>query len=210
NRGNRVLPRSRLASEGTGRDLERPGYLTPGLAGGPTAADFLGINDSARAPDRTAASGAALLSMSKACDDTLSDEIPLEFGDGAQHMEKQTSRGRGGIDRLVQHDEIHTERLQVAAERHELVHGSCEAVEVRHCDGVELPAPGGRKHRVECRPAFFHPADAVVDVIRCVPAPGGGMAVERVKLSRTVLVTGRNARVEASARHSGPSLRPRR
>ena len=44
----------------------------------------------------------------------IPDEIPLEFGDGRQHVEEQAAGRRRRIDRLVEHDEIDAERLEIA------------------------------------------------------------------------------------------------
>ena len=65
---------------------------------------------------RPAQAPALRLCSSQSCDDAVADQVALEFGDGRQHMKEQATTWGRRVDRLVEHHEIYSERLQLAAQ----------------------------------------------------------------------------------------------
>ena len=84
--------------------------------------------------------------------------------------EQATTWGRR-VDRLVEHHEIHAERLELAAESHEMVDAPGKAVELGDRHDIDLATPAGGEQAVECRTAILRPGNSVVDELGHSPAP---------------------------------------
>jgi hypothetical protein len=95
--------------------------------------------------------------------DPLPDQLPLELRDGRQNVKEQPAGRCGGVDRLVEHDEIDAERLELLGQRNEVPDATREAVQFHAGHYVDLAAPGGLEERVERRPAFLGPRDPAVN-----------------------------------------------
>src|SRR2546426_11552071 len=95
---------------------------------------------------RPAQAPALRLCSSQSCDDAVANQIALEFGDRREHMKEQAATRGGRIDRLVEHYEIHSERLQLAAEGDEVVDAAGKAVELVDRHHVDLATSAGLEH----------------------------------------------------------------
>lgn len=54
----------------------------------------------------------------------------LELGDGSEDLEEHAADGGGGVDALVQDDEVHTPRVELLGQVDEVLEGSAEPVEL--------------------------------------------------------------------------------
>jgi len=108
---------------------------------------------------------------SQPCDDAVADQVALEFGDGREHMKEEATTWGGCIDRLVEHDEIHPERLQLTAKCDKVMDAACETIKFGDGHDVDLAAPAGGKQAVQGWTAILRPGNAVVDELGHGPAP---------------------------------------
>src|SRR2546425_8491563 len=88
------------------------------------------------------------LCPSQSCDDAVADQVALEFGDGREHMKEEATTRGGRVDRLVEHDEIHSERLQFAPEGDEVVDAARQAIKLGDGQDVDLAPPAGGEYAV--------------------------------------------------------------
>ena len=88
------------------------------------------------------------LCPSQSCDAAVADQVALEFSDGRQHMEEQATAWGGRVDRLVEHHEIHSERLQLAAKCDKVMDAAREAIKLGDGHDVDLAAPAGGEQAV--------------------------------------------------------------
>jgi hypothetical protein len=87
-------------------------------------------------------------------------------------MEQQPA-GRGRrVNGLVEHDEIHAERLEFFGQRHKVVRGAGELIELHAGDHIDSPLPDGFEERVQGRPTLLGAGDAVVHELGECPAAG--------------------------------------
>ena len=54
-------------------------------------------------------------------DDALANQIALELADRGQDVEEKPAGGRRGVDGLVEHDKVHSERLQLLRDHDEVM-----------------------------------------------------------------------------------------
>ena len=106
---------------------------------------------------RPAEAPALRLCSSQSCDDAVANQIALEFGDGREHMKEQATTWGCRVNRLVEHHEIHSERLQLAAEGDEVVDAAREAIELGDRHDIDLATPARVEQAVERWAAILHP-----------------------------------------------------
>jgi len=97
------------------------------------------------------------LCPSQSCDDAVADQVALEFSDGRENVKEQATAWGGRVDRLVAHHEIHSERLQLAAEGDEVVDAAREAIELGDRHDIDLATPARVEQAVERWVAILHP-----------------------------------------------------
>ena len=114
--------------------------------------------------------------------DPLPDQLALELRDSRQDVEQEPAGRRGGVDRLVEHDEIDAQGLELLGHRDEVPDAPSEAVELHARDHIDLAALGGLEERVEGGPACLGPRDPAVDVLGGRPASGLCERPERLEL----------------------------
>jgi len=56
----------------------------------------------------------------------LPDEVPLELGDGGQDVKQEATRRRGCVDRLVRHNHVNPERLELSCQTDQIAGGAGE------------------------------------------------------------------------------------
>jgi hypothetical protein len=83
--------------DGSPRDAEASGELGDGDAGRDALDERHAIHCRPRASDP----GASPLSCSHPRARPLADQVPLELGDGAQHVEEEPARGSARVDRKL-------------------------------------------------------------------------------------------------------------
>src|SRR5262245_36422993 len=71
---------------------------------------------------------------------TIPYQIPLELGNRRKYVEQQPPRRSGRVDRLIEHDEVHAERLELCRQRYQVPHAARQSVELYDQHQVELPA----------------------------------------------------------------------
>jgi hypothetical protein len=81
--------------------------------------------------------------------DPLSDQIPLELREHGKHPEHCPTRGGGRVDRLIEHDQVDTERPELPAEGDEVLERARQAIELRADDHGDRAATDGSQHRIE-------------------------------------------------------------
>jgi hypothetical protein len=54
----------------------------------------------------------------------------LEFGDRAEYLEEHPADGCGGVDALVQHDQVHSPVMQFPRQGDEVLQGPAEPVQL--------------------------------------------------------------------------------
>jgi hypothetical protein len=87
----------------------------------------------------------------------LDNKITLELADRRKNVEQQLSRGRSGVDALIDDHEIDAERFQLGNEIRQVAHAAGEAVEFHRSDRLDLaPSDGG--HQLVERRALILPA----------------------------------------------------
>src|SRR5262245_13893997 len=101
----------------------------------------------------------------------LADEIALELRDRGQDVKEQTSGRGGGVDLLVQHDQVDTECGQLLDEDNQMVRRTRQAIELRHGDDIDLPRSRCLDEPVQGRASLLRAADAVVDELLSAPVP---------------------------------------
>jgi hypothetical protein len=90
-------------------------------------------------------------------------------------VEEEAAGGRRGVDRLVEHDEVHPECLELPNHRHRVVDAPVQAVELHARDDVERAATDGRVEGGQGRPLLLGARDAVVDELGDHPAADLGL-----------------------------------
>jgi len=140
------------------------------------------------------------LCPSQSCDDAIPNQIAFKFGDGREHMKEQpTTRGRR-VDRLVEHHEIHSERLQLAAKCDKVMDAARESIELGDGHVVDLAAPAGDEQAVEGWAPILRPRNAVVDELGHGPAPSCCKSAKSVDLILGRLAGGADPAVDRGAR----------
>src|SRR5262245_26743063 len=71
----------------------------------------------------------------------------------AQNVEEQPAGRRGRVDRLVEHDQLDTERFELPRQRHQMVRAAGQTVELDAGNHVDLPGADGGQEGVERRSA---------------------------------------------------------
>jgi len=88
------------------------------------------------------------LCPSQSCDDAVADQVALEFSDGREYVKEQATAWGGRVDCLVEHHEIHSERLQLAAKCDKVKDAAREAIKLGDGHDVDLAAPAGGEQAV--------------------------------------------------------------
>ena len=129
----------------------------------------------------------------------IPDQVAFELGDGRQDVEHEpAARGRR-VDSLVEHHEIHAERLQIGRQSHEVARRAGQAVEADASDHVHTSCPRGGQEGIKRRPAIPGAGHAVVHELCCLPATGSSKGPERHELILGRLIHRRDASVERRA-----------
>jgi hypothetical protein len=76
----------------------------------------------------------------------LGDPVVLEFGDRGQHVEQHPPGRRGGVDRLVLHDQVHAALVQVSGDAHQVADRPADPVQLRHHQHVAVRAGTRGRH----------------------------------------------------------------
>ena len=111
------------------------------------------------------------------------DKVALKLCDRGQDMKEQASRRRGGVDLLVEHNEVDAECGQLTTEADQMVGGACQAIELRHSDDVDLPSARSLDEPVQCGTSLLRTADAKIDELLDVPTPRFGIAPQCMELA---------------------------
>src|SRR5262249_3240788 len=104
-------------------------------------------------------------------------------GDRGENVKEQAPRRGGGVDLLIQNDQINAERRELASEADQVMGGACQAVELRHGDDIDLPRARCLDEPVKRGTALLRAAHAVVDELLSAPAPRFGMAPQSMELA---------------------------
>jgi len=104
---------------------------------------LLGQGDLAGAEFGFLAAGAAAGAGGESVDGALGHEGVLELGDGTEDLEEHAAEGGGGIDALVEHDQVDTAVLKLLGQLEEVFQGAAAPVEFGDDDLV-----GGTWHAV--------------------------------------------------------------
>ena len=161
------------------------------------AACFGGVN---LVQPRPAQAPTLRLCSSQSGDDAVADQISLEFGDRREHMKEQATTWGRRVDRLVEHHEIHSERLQLAAKCDKVMDATREAIKLGDGHDVDLAAPAGGKQAVQGWTAILRPGNAVVDELGHGPAPSRCKGAKSVDLVLGCLAGGADPAVDGGAR----------
>lgn len=97
-------------------------------------------------------------------------------------MEEEPAGGRGGIDRLVEDDQIHAEGLDLPHHRNQTTDAPGQPVELHAGHDVERPGADRRVEGVQGRPFLLRSEDAVIDELGDGPAAGRGEGPESEEL----------------------------
>ena len=88
-------------------------------------------------------------------DDAIADQVPLELGDRRQDVEQQpAARGRR-VNRLVEHDQVDAEGLEIPRQRHQVPRGARQTVKADAHHPVDVAGPHSGEQRVKRRPAIL-------------------------------------------------------
>jgi len=93
----------------------------------------------------------------------LADQVALELCDRGEDVKEQAPRRGGGVDLLVQHDEVDAQRGELTPEADQVMGRARQAIELRHGDDIDLPGARCLDEPVQRGASFLRAADAVVD-----------------------------------------------
>ena len=129
----------------------------------------------------------------------LSDQVSLELGDRAEHVEQQSACRRRGVYGLVDGHQVYAEGLELLGHRQQVMSRARQAIKFDDHYYVDLPRPDGGEEGVEARATLAGPAYTVVNVLggpptaRCREGPQGR------ELVFGLLLAGADARVQGCA-----------
>src|SRR5262249_22940311 len=137
-----VLLNDEDAAHGTGMDLERSRDRPEGEPLGQQRLSPARVHVMKPRPAEPAPLG---LGAPSPAHHALPNQAALELGDRRQDVEKQAPGRGGGVDRLIEDDQLNPQGLELASKRNQLPGAARQAVELGTGYDIDTTSPDGRE-----------------------------------------------------------------
>jgi hypothetical protein len=95
----------------------------------------------------------------------LPNQIALELGDRTQNVKQQAPCGGSGVHRLIEHDEIDPQRLELPGKPRQVTNASSETIEFRNRNDIEPPLYRFRHQLIERGTTCSSARPPLIDVL---------------------------------------------
>jgi len=77
----------------------------------------------------------------EACEDPVADEVTFELRDSREDVEQEPPSRRGGVDLLIEHDQIDTQSFELPHQSDQVVDAPGQSVEFHTGHDIDLAGP---------------------------------------------------------------------